>query len=1070
MTERVPIQRHLRLWKRLLKQSFRSGYSPAWLSALLLLGLSIPFPVLAEEAVQPSATLSEALSPSLSITRVAPSETVASMSDESPEAKMKPSVVTLAFGNGLSQDMEIIQWPDGSFSVPVKAMTALFGIEAQQSATEKRLFFIDSVTHNKVDLYWEQFRLTVNEQAVRAGAHRIVHNTNGLLVPDDVYLDQAVFSRLLDATFSFDRDTTTLTLLTKRKLKTSNANVDDSNPILAEINTTVIRNPEIVRSLVEKLYIRNTSTYMRQQSLPATSNGNGAIYSLIDTPTLKLSGTLFGQEYYIQPALTRYNSKLSFQSFDWSIQHPFQNQVLSLGSTDAGLSPLTSPTLNLWGLKLASHNAQTPFLMPKTDYEFSGKVATGNQVTIMLNNRALQTVTSSDDNYEFEPVALEPQALNHIRILEKDRQNQEKVLLDKTIPAFHNLLPKGEFAYSGFIGRRAVSFYPLLADTKTPLFLPQSEKWLTGGRVFYGVGNRLTLGFSGAADRIWGTPKTYYNLLNPLSVDLNGFTSYQRDSNFFNGENLSATLRYQMRDRWLLSLDSGLSHFNLKSGSLLSIPSSNTGKALQLHIERQGDSFSWFADAFHYDPYYYTPSVTLYGNALYDRQGIGTGIQGTIPRIPSVSYHLGWSHYRTNLERLIPGGVINADRLDGNITTRLGSRTNLALSLNGIRGLNRDREFLQRSIDLALQTRALPWGLTGEVRTSHYFTNTLFYPARAVGATLSESPYTNNILYTSLELPLTHSKRQRIKVGNQLSTFFDDWFVQGSFQIKQLFFEPLLQRSYGNRPQTQNRMGLRLGYEFKSGSRLSVAYYKNDSSFNVLSGSGTQSSNNTHQFYFDFTDILGLLAHHPRSLGPNADTQALIIGTVFVDYYNDGKRDKSEPGVHNVKLMVDKQQVALSDKSGTYLLTGLSSGYHTIEVLPDDLPLTLSTENPIYKVKLTSGKTHRINIGLLPEGGVIKGRLALVNDDGKALDPKNLILVLTNSEGRTLNYTSIGEDGSYKFSNIPAGRYHIDLEEKLKDSGRYRILKSPSVVDLKIPQNYEDINEVKHQDFQVLAL
>lgn len=983
------------------------------------------------------------------------------------QTSLKPTVVTLTLPNGMSQDMEILQWPDGSFSLPVKTMAALFGIDAQQSDAEQRLFFVDPLTQKRVDLYWEQQSFMVNDQATALGKHPLIHSTDGLLVPDDVYLDQDAFGQLFDANFTFDNDATTLTLQTKRKLKTpSTATASDITP--TDANTTLIRNPEVVRGIVEKFYIHNTSLYNRQESLPAPAE-DSVLYSMVDAPSVKLSGTLFGQEYHVSPSFTRYNTKFAFQGLDWSIQHAFKPGVLSLGSTDAGLSPLTSPTLNVWGLKWASHNALTPFLTPKTEYEFSGKAATGNAVTFRLNDRVIQTVVAQDNAYEFEPVTLQAQTMNHLQIVEKDAQNRETIVLDQKRASFYNLLPKGEWAYSAFAGRRPVRFYPVLPDTKTPIFLPQSEKWLAGGRLFYGLGNRLTLGVAGAADHIWGQPKTYFGSINPFSPDLNGFNSYLRDPNFLSGENLSLTMRYQMTDRWQLSLDSGFSHLSLKPGSLLSIPNTNTGRALQLHLEHQGDSCSWFADLFHYDPYYYTPSVNLYGNALYDRQGGGLGIRGTFRRLPSMGYNVGWSHYRTNLDQVIPGGFINADRLNATLNARIFSSTNVGLSLNGVKGFNRDREFLQRSMDVFLQTRALPWGLTGEVFASHYFTNTLFYPSASTGNIFSESPYTNNILSSNLDIPLVKSRRQHIKVGNQLSTFVNYGFIQGFFQWGPLFCEPLIQRSYGDRPQRQNRLGLRVGYEFKSGSRLSVSYFKNDSIFR--SPTGATSSNNTHQFYMDFTDILGLLARRPQSLGPNAETQAIITGTVFVDYLANNQRDQTEPGVRGVKLMVDKQQVALTDKKGAYSLTGLSNGYHTIEVLPDDLPLTLSTENPIYKVKLTEGKTHRVNIGLLHEGGVVKGRLSLVNYEGKPLDPKGFILVLANpSNGHTISYTSVDEHGLYKFSNIPAGHYQVDLEQKTKTNGRYRILQAPPPLDLKIPAHYDESNEVPHQDFQILAL
>lgn len=1003
----------------------------------------------------------------------APSEARTQTAPSAP-ATVKPDVVTLALGNGLTRDIEIIQWPDGGFSLPVRTLTALFEIDAQLLEADQRLFFADPLKQKRVDINWGQQSLTVDDQPLATGKYAIVRSA-GLLIPDDVYLDQRVFGELLGVTFTFDNDTTTLSMLTERKIKTDSESSGTQDANREESNAVQIRDPDVLRALVEKVYVQNSSAYAYQVTQQIRGNArptdSTSLSSLMDTPSVGIRGSILGQTYRIQPSFIRYNGKINLQRVDWSIDHSLKNGTLSLGSTEAGLSPLTSPSVTIWGLKLASRNALSPFLSPQGSYEFSGKATADHAVTLQINNRTLQTVTAQDGVYRFDPVFLQTQSINHILIVEKDAQNQEKLLLEKSIPYFQGLLPKGEVGYSAFLGRTPFQFHPLIPDQKTPVLAPQSEKWLTGGRLFYGLGDRLTIGLSGAADRIWGNPKTYFTSLNPLSVDLTGFSSYLRDPNFFSGENLAASLRYQATDQWLLSLDGGASRMGVKPGGLLATPSSQTGKALQLRLERQGKALSWFLEAFRYDPYYYTPTVALYGNNLYDKQGFGTGIHGSISKIPALGYQFRWNHYQTNLEGLIPGGRINANRWNGSLNARLNDKTNISLNSDWMNGDNREREFSQRSMDINLRTQALPWRLSGEIQARHYFTNTLFLPSREQKTNLVQSPYKNNSLNALLDIPLSKPGRNRIRLGNQLSTFVNYGFIQGFFQFKQFFFEPLIQKSYGTKPQVQDRIGLRLGYAFKSGARLSVSYFRNASRFGNISGSTFYSNIKTNQFSFDFSDVLGLLAHRPQSLGPGADAQGVLTGTAFADYHANGRHDKSEPGIRNVKLVIDKQHNVTTDSNGRYLIAGLAGGYHSIEILPEHLPLTLSTENPIYQVRVTEGKTHRVDIALLPEGGVLKGRIRLVNIQGQPLETKGLILVLSPSDSRNvLNYTAADAQGYYKFGNVPPGRYRVNLETKIKDSGRYKLLESPLPVELTIPKNYEESNEIDNLNFKLLAL
>jgi|GEM_PF-5496667 len=987
---------------------------------------------------------------------------------------IQPSFITLNLTDTTSIDIEVIQWPDGSFSIPVKTLSAFLGISIQQSDEDQRLFYVDPGTQQKVDIYWGQQRILVNDQALKPGIHPMVRSQKGLLIKDDIYLDQAVFSTLFQVNFKFDKDATALSLSTTRPLKLPQADGTTENLNGTDDTTQIIRNPVLSTRLIEKVYIRHNSNYGYQTSQQPVGLQNRLqntnFNSLMDTSTLGASGTVFGLNYYVKPSFIRYNNKTNLQQIDWSLQREVKGHLISLGNTDAGLSTLTSPTLNVWGLKFASPNALTSGLSPKASYDFSGKAGNGNQVTIRINNRTTQTVTAKADSYEFEPVYLQPQTINHIQIVEKDSQNQERVLLDKTVGAFANLLPQGEAGYSAFFGRVPMKFYPLIPDQKTPILMPQSEKWLTGGRLFYGLSNRLTVGISGMADQIFGKPKTYYTSLNPLSVDLTGFSSYQRDPNFFSGENLSMTLRYQLTDRWLASTDFGISCMNLKPGTELSIPDRASDKAAQVHLERQGSLMSWYADGFRYDPYYYTPTSMFYGNTLYDKQGLTTGVNGTVSTRLAIHYNLNWSHYQTNLQHLIPGGLINANRWGGSLSTQLNSKNMLMTNFGWVDGTNHDRQFLQKSLDLTWRTQSLPWRMQGEVRASHYFTNTLLYPSKTLIANLIETPYQNNILETALDIPLSKKGKSHIKIGNRLSSFVDYGYVQGFFQFKRFFIEPLVQISYGDRPQLQNRFGMRLGYQLASGTQVSISLYRFKSTFQPLRGAVSPSHTLTHQLYFDFSDILGLLASHARSLGPNGDSMGMIFGTLFADYHANGKWDKGEPGVKGIKMLIDKQRMVTTDLKGNYWLSGLSGGYHTIEILPNDLPLTLNADNPIYKVKVREGKTHRLDIALKHEGGTLGGHLALNDLDGKSIPIKNMTLVLMASNGTVLKYTAVDENGNYKFSNIPSGEYQIDLESKIKGSGLYKALEIPPKITLAIPKRYEESLEIKNLNFKVLSL
>jgi hypothetical protein len=987
------------------------------------------------------------------------------------ETSPQPGIVTLSMNNGQSTDLEMIQWPDGAFAIPVKAITALFGIEAQQPNGDSRMLFVDSVTGKQVELDWKAQTLSVDGQPVPL-AHPIIYSERGLVNQRDAYLDSAVLGPLLNANFSYDEDATILSMTTLRKLNAPQATASLLLP--DESNVQLISQPNVYRAVIEKVYVRNTGNYLRQSSGAGNAGAfrNTAMNSMMDSSTLGVSGTLFGQEYYFKPTFTHFNGRVNSQSIDWSVQHAFKNSRLNLGSSDAGLSTLSSPSLNVWGLKFASQNATDPTLTPPQAYDFSGQAKNGNAIQARINGRTVQSTTAQNDGYELESVYLQPQAINHLQIVEVDNQKRETVLVDRKIANYSGLLPKGKTAYSAFAGRAPLLFFPPLPDRKTPWLMPQSDKWLAGGRVFYGLGDRVTIGASVVADKIYGQPRTYYRALDPFSIDLTGINSYVRDSNFFSGQNASVSMRYQMTDHWLLAGDAGVSRMNVLPGSRLPLSPNSADTAAQLHLERQGARMTWFMDAFRYGSNYYTPSVMLYGNNLYDRRGFSTGVNGTLSRLLRLNYSLKWNRYQTNFLDLVPGGVITANQWNAALNSHINDRNDLILSLNWVDGKNDARNFDQRALDFTWRTQSLPWRLMGEVRASHYYTNTIFFPGKSSGLELSQSDYTNNALDLSLSYPLNQNRSSYIRVGNRISSFVDYGFVQAAFKIRRFTFEPLVQVSYGDRPQVQNRFGLRLGYQLPSGASISVGFYRNFSTFALANTlGGTQHSKiNTNQFAFDFSDILSLFGQKVKSLGPNSESSGMVVGTVFADYQANGKPDHAEPGIRHAKLLLDKQTLVQTDNRGHYTLAGLSNGYHTLELLPESLPLTLGADNPVYKIKVSAGKTQRLDLPLSPQGGTVSGQIRLTNIRNETLPIEGVILVLSDTHGKVLNYTTPNSAGNYQFDNISAGRYQIDLEPKLKASGRYRIVEAPSAVSIELPKSYEESVEVNQQNLKLLAL
>lgn len=73
--------------------------------------------------------------------------------------------------------------------------------------------------------------------------------------------------------------------------------------------------------------------------------------------------------------------------------------------------------------------------------------------------------------------------------------------------------------------------------------------------------------------------------------------------------------------------------------------------------------------------------------------------------------------------------------------------------------------------------------------------------------------------------------------------------------------------------------------------------------------------------------------------GPPGTGAGTVVGYLFFDANDDGRRDANETGVANVTVLLDGRFSARTDVQGRFEFPLVSAGKHTITVMPDNLPL-----------------------------------------------------------------------------------------------------------------------------------
>ncbi|NLK07434.1 MAG: hypothetical protein GX316_01880, partial [Firmicutes bacterium] len=104
-------------------------------------------------------------------------------------------------------------------------------------------------------------------------------------------------------------------------------------------------------------------------------------------------------------------------------------------------------------------------------------------------------------------------------------------------------------------------------------------------------------------------------------------------------------------------------------------------------------------------------------------------------------------------------------------------------------------------------------------------------------------------------------------------------------------------------------------------------------------------------------------------------TSAAVVGTVFLDYNENGRQDPEEPGVKGVEILFDHGYKVTTDARGLYSMGGLEPGTRSITIDTTTLPFG-------YGVLGASGKQHASRFITLHPKGLAVEHIALIPLDG----------------------------------------------------------------------------------------
>jgi hypothetical protein len=192
-----------------------------------------------------------------------------------------------------------------------------------------------------------------------------------------------------------------------------------------------------------------------------------------------------------------------------------------------------------------------------------------------------------------------------------------------------------------------------------------------------------------------------------------------------------------------------------------------------------------------------------------------------------------------------------------------------------------------------------------------------------------------------------------------------------------------------------------------------------------------------------------------------------LSGTLFYDANKNGIQDNGENGIGGVTVTLtdslNNQTTTTTDTSGKYSFTNLKPGSYSVSApsSADSKDLESSkTPSPINGITVVAGQSSGNN-NFAYVVGSISGTVYFDANANGSLDNgdtgiSGVTVTLADQDGNTIATTSSGPGGSYSFTGLAAGTYHVSVPSST--GGMSLKTTSPAVVTVDVGQDVKDVN------------
>ena len=123
----------------------------------------------------------------------------------------------------------------------------------------------------------------------------------------------------------------------------------------------------------------------------------------------------------------------------------------------------------------------------------------------------------------------------------------------------------------------------------------------------------------------------------------------------------------------------------------------------------------------------------------------------------------------------------------------------------------------------------------------------------------------------------------------------------------------------------------------------------------------------------------------------------------------------------------------------------------------------------VNRIKIDGGRTTRLEIPLVSTVGSVSGVLKISDEFDRDLRLTDFVVVLLDSNGEEVNYSTVDSTGEFYISGLAPGNYTLQLDERfIAEYGLEECANSR--INIVIPLDYKNPTDIMDQELEYRTL